>query len=79
MIWRGKRDMSGAADKVAEMHGDQNVISAMFWPDGIGLLPNDSVRSYKYHVMRGLGWGDITVMHGEPKNHQLADPWVKQH
>lgn len=74
MMWSGKRDMSGAAGMVADMHGDQNVISAMFWPDGIGLWPKESVKSYKYHVLRGLGWGDITVMHGEPKNHQIRDP-----
>src|SRR5690606_8893669 len=71
MYWRGRKDMSGAEALIPVTHGDQGIITALFWPDGIGLFPEESIRSYKYHVQRGLGTGSITVYHGRPKPHDL--------
>lgn len=61
-----------------ELHGDQNLISKALWPHGIGLLPNESVKSYKYHWRMGHGFGPITVFHGDPKNHEVDDQWVRE-
>jgi len=73
MYWNGRRHI----EPLAGAHGDQNAITAALWPDQIGLFPNDSIKSWKYHVQRGEGHGDICVFHGEPKPHQVArDGWV---
>lgn len=76
MYWQGRR-------KVARrdgVHGDQGCITAALWPDGIALFPDESIKSWKYHVGRGLGYGDVTVFHGEPKPHQVeSDPFVRDH
>lgn len=79
MWWKGKRDMTAANQYIAECHGDQGIITKLFWPDGIGLLPNDSVRSYKYHYRRDGSYGPITVFHGQPKMHEVRDQWVIEH
>lgn len=61
---------------LTEMHGDQNVISAALWPGRIGLFPDDSVKSYKYHPGQ---IAPIVVFHGQPKPHEVADEWVRKH
>lgn len=59
------------------MHGDQNVITAQLWPQHrISLLPNDVIKSYKYHPGEVA---PIMVFHGNPKPHEVDDEWVKQH
>jgi hypothetical protein len=72
MLWHGSKDMSGAERLIPVTHGDQGIITQLFWPDGIGLLPNDSVKSYKYDVLRGAAPGPITVFHGNPKPHEVG-------
>lgn len=62
---------------IGELHGDQNWITRALWPDGIRFLPDDVVKSYKYHVLRGEVPGAITVFHGEPKPDQVRDAWVR--
>lgn len=62
-----------------KMHGDQNLITKSLWPNGIGLLPNDQILSYKYHWRMTGEVGTINVFHGEPKNHEVVDPWVIKH
>ena len=64
-----------------EMHGDQNFISKVLFPDKLAFLPDDLIHSYKYHVLRGEGNGVITVFHGHPKvtdlpkDHSLRQRW----
>jgi hypothetical protein len=80
MLWHGRKDMAGAERLIPVTHGDQGIITQLFWPHGIGLLPGDSIRSYKYDVRNGGKTpGPITVFHGNPKPHEVRDPWVKQH
>lgn len=79
MLWRGRRDMAGAERQIPVTHGDQGIITKLFWPDGIGLLPPESIRSYKYDVWKGRAPGPITVFHGDPKPHIVTDAWVSQH
>jgi hypothetical protein len=72
MIWNGRKDMSGVTEEMLKtIHGDQGIITRLFWPEGIGLLPEYSIRSYKYHILRGHESGAITVYHGTPKPHQV--------
>lgn len=78
MLWRGRRDMTGADALIPVTHGDQGIITQLFWPDGIGLLPGDWVRSFKYDVMRGRPPGPVTVFHGDPKPHIVTDRWVAE-
>lgn len=71
---------SRSAQLMAERHGDQNVISPIMWPDRIGLLPERSIRSYKYGMVRDeLGCAPIVVFHGNPKPHELKDAWLSEH
>lgn len=80
MLWRGRKDMSGAERLIPITHGDQGIITQLFWPHGIGLLPGELVKSYKYDVQReGLAPGPITVFHGNPKPHEVRDDWVREH
>jgi hypothetical protein len=72
MYWRGRKDMSGAEQLIATTHGDQGIITQLFWPEGIRLFPDDWIDSYKYHRMRGLGSAPITCFHGRPKPHEVA-------
>lgn len=73
MYWCGRKDMTGAEALIPTTHGDQGIITQLFWPHGLALFPSDSIRSFKYGMMRdGLPLAPITVMHGEPKNHQLG-------
>lgn len=79
MLWHGRKDMSGAERLIPVTHGDQGIITQLFWPHGIGLLPNDSISSYKYQLRQGQKQGAISVFHGQPKCHEVNDPWVAQH
>ena len=74
MLWSGRRDMGGVtAEMIRDTHGDQGIITQLFWPDRIGLLPNESIKSYKYDVRdRGVKPEPIVVYHGQPKPHQMG-------
>ena len=72
MLWHGRKDMAGAERLIPVTHGGQGIITQLFWPHGIGLLPNASVTSYKYGVQRGEKAGPIVVFHGNPKPHQVG-------
>lgn len=78
MLWSGRKDMAGAERLIPVTHGDQGIITQLFWPHGIGLLPNDWIRSYKYDVWKGREPGPITVFHGDPKPHIVTDRWVTE-
>lgn len=74
MVFHDTVDLSGMTDEMCStMHGDQNVLSALLWPDRIGLLPADMISSYKYHVLRGEPAGSVVVFHGVPK---VTDLWA---
>lgn len=85
MLWQGgSQDFAwhcwtnDAERYMREMHGDQNVLTRMLWPEYIGLLPNESIQSYKYGIrMRGEKPAPIVVTHGNPKPHELREDWVK--
>jgi hypothetical protein len=79
MLWSGRKDMAGAERLIPKTHGDQGIITQLFWPHGIGLLPGDSIKSYKYDVRNGKEPGPVTVFHGEPKPHEVRDDLVKHH
>jgi hypothetical protein len=80
MLWHGRKDMTGAEALIPVTHGDQGIITQLFWPKGIGLLPGESVQSYKYQVRdQGAPLAPIVVCHGLPKPHELREPWVSQH
>ena len=85
MLWHGDAPwypawQAGADRYMRELHGDQNAITQILWPEQIELLPNESIQSYKYGIrMRGEKPAPIVVMHGEPKCHQLSEPWVTEH
>ena len=76
MYWRGRKDMTGADELAKVCHGDQGIITRLFWPNGIGLFPNDRIKSWKYDAMEGRGYGDICVFHGAPKPHECHDEWI---
>jgi hypothetical protein len=79
MLWSGRKDMGGAERLIPKTHGDQGIITQLFWPHGIGLLPGDSIKSYKYDVRQGKTAGPITVYHGNPKPHEVKDDLVRTH
>lgn len=64
------------ADKMNEVHGDQNWITQCMWPAKLALLLGPWVCSYKYHVQRGEPVAPIVVFHGSPKVSDLpkGDP-----
>lgn len=76
MYWCGRKDMAGAEALIPVTHGDQGIITQLHWPDRIGLLPNDLVKSYKYDHLQGRGNSPLCVMHGSPKCHEITDRWV---
>jgi hypothetical protein len=79
MLWSGRQDMSGVTETmIRETHGDQGIITQLFWPDRIGLLPPKSIGSYKYDVLRGSKPAPVVVFHGEPKCHHVSEAWVRQ-
>lgn len=79
MYWRGSRDMRNADALIPDMHGDQGVLTQLFWASGgIYLYPPEWIKSYKYDYLQGRGYSPICVMHGEPKPHELLDhEWVR--
>jgi len=81
MLWHGRKDMSGVTERLLrDTHGDQGIITQLFWPAGIGLLPGESVQSYKYQVRdQGAPLAPIVVCHGNPKCHEINEPWVREH
>jgi hypothetical protein len=80
MLWNGRKDMPVTEQMIRDTHGDQGIITQLFWPKGIGLLPGESVQSYKYQVRdQGAPLAPIVVFHGNPKPHELREPWVSQH
>jgi hypothetical protein len=76
MYWCGRKDMTGAEALIPVTHGDQGIITQLFWPDRIGLLPNELVRSFKYDYWQGGGHTPICAFHGNPKPHEVGDQWV---
>ena len=58
--------------KMEEVHGDQNYITQVMYPDHAQFLPEEWACSYKYHIMRGEPAKPIVVFHGEPKITQLS-------
>jgi hypothetical protein len=75
MLWYRGWQLGPVGELMETVHGDQNVLTAKLWPDHIGLLPNDMVKSYKYHVGE---IAPVVVFHGEPKPHQLPnDPLIR--
>lgn len=61
---------------MSELHGDQNHISRVLYPDRIGFLPDELVGSYKYGRIRGEPIAPVMVFHGNPKMDALprSDP-----
>lgn len=66
-----------SASVMEQMHGDQNAISSVMCPAGrVGYLPDESVQSYKYGILRnGERVAPITVFHGNPKPHEVREFW----
>jgi len=59
-------------DFMTELHGDQNWITKVLWPDKINLIPPGVVRSYRYHARTdSLRDAPVTVFHGIPKMDEL--------
>lgn len=80
MLWKGDacRDVwdrwePGVMDV---MHGDQNFIASVLWPNKISFIPDELVCSYKYQVMRGEPVAPVVVFHGDPKPPQVHDAWL---
>ena len=61
------------------MHGDQNWLSHVLWPDTIRFIPDHMASSYKYHVQRGEPPAPIVIFHGHPKQNEVCDQWVREH
>ena len=59
-----------------ELHGDQNHITRVMWPDGLRLLPAGLVTSYKYGNFQR---SPLVVFHGDPKPAQVREDWVRCH
>lgn len=53
------------------LHGDQNHISRVLYPDKIGFLPDALVDSYKYGKREGRPIAPVMVFHGNPKMNEL--------
>jgi len=79
MFWHGKKDMHGAEQLIASTHGDQGIITQLFWPDHIALLPGHLIKSYKYDYLQGKGHSPVCVFHGKPKPHEVSEGWVIEH
>jgi hypothetical protein len=79
MFWHGRKDMRGAERLISKTHGDQGIITQLFWPDYIGLFPGHLIKSYKYDYLQGAGRSPICVFHGKPKPHEVSEGWVIEH
>lgn len=55
-----------------ELHGDQNHICRVLYPDRIGFLPDHLVGSYKYGRLRNEPVAPVMVFHGNPKMNELS-------
>lgn len=77
MLWHGDacRDIWDRFDPACMdvLHGDQNYITQMLWPEKIRLLPDQWASSYKYG-----GCGAVRVFHGSPKPHEVREQWVSE-
>ena len=73
MLWHKSPDLTGVDELMGETHGDQNAITKLLWPKGIALLPNDSIKSYKYHPGESA---PIVCFHGQPKHHEVTDQYI---
>jgi lipopolysaccharide biosynthesis glycosyltransferase len=75
MLWRGdvaREVWDKFTPKVMDvLHGDQNFITQVLWPEGIRLIPDALICSYKYQIMHGIAPAPIVVFHGDPKPDQL--------
>jgi len=75
MAWHGDnvRIIWDAFDRkvMDEMHGDQNYISRLLYPDKLGFLENAFVDSYKYRIRAGRPMAPVMVFHGSPKMDEL--------
>jgi len=60
-------------EKMDEVHGDQNYITQVLWPN-INLIPSGWASSYKYG-----GTGAIRIFHGNPKPPDVHDQLVHDH
>jgi hypothetical protein len=76
MLWRADaaRDVwdTFKPSVMTHLHGDQNHISQVMWPDKIGFLPDELVCSYKYQVLREKKTAPVIVFHGNPKPNDLG-------
>lgn len=77
MFWSGRKAMPVTEKHLRETHGDQGIITQLFWPHGIRLIPGQWIKSYKYDVLRGHDPEPIVVCHGFPKPHELSEDWVR--
>lgn len=60
----------------AESKTEQDWLNVKF--PNAATWPDEWVRSYKIHCRDGMPEGcKVVVFHGEPKNHQVRDPWVQ--
>lgn len=83
MLWNGECGQS-VWDKfhpsiMDVLHGDQNWITQCLWPEGIALLPQAAVGSYKYGQLRQEPIKSVMVFHGPPKPAEVRDAWVREH
>jgi hypothetical protein len=75
MCWNG--DVPAQAwhsftpEVMERLHGDQNHLTQVLYPDRLALYPPGLACSYKYHVLNGQRFGSLTVFHGTPKCHEL--------
>lgn len=76
MLYYQRVELGAYNEAMKTMHGDQNVLTSQLWPDLIGLLPNESIKSYKYHPGEVA---PIVVFHGQPKPHEVSDAFVRDH
>jgi len=82
MLWRGDThsEVYAAWDKftpdvMEDLHGDQNWITQALYPQSVRFLPDGYVKSFKYEKQAKSA---ISVFHGDPKPHEVREPWVVQ-
>jgi hypothetical protein len=73
-VWTGFK-----TEVTKTLHGDQNYLTQLLWPNRIGFLPDDMVGSYKYGLRRNEPIAPVMVFHGNPKMDELSrsDPLRK--
>ena len=83
MLWCGSPESQVYAawdqftpEVMEALHGDQNWLTQALYPQAVKFLPDGYVNSYKYGKHQQA---PLSVFHGEPKPHQVADEWVLQH